>query len=83
MSLYLYLLAALLAGVVLDRWWFEVLVCRIRGVIVLPGVWVIVRIVQYDVWRQALYDPFVLQALVRRQALLWVPLEAPTDEVDK
>lgn len=52
-------------------------------VVVLPCIWVVVRVVEDDVGRQAFDDPFVLQAFVRRETLLRIPLKASANEVDE
>ena len=77
------LLVALLCCTVLHWRSLESIAGRIGGVVVLSCVWIVVRVVQDDVRRQALDDPLVLQAFVRRQPLLWVPLETATDEIDE
>ena len=67
----------------LNRWWLEIFVCRIGRVVVLPSVRIVLRIVQDYVGREAFDDPLMLEAFVGREAFLWVPLEASTDEIHK
>ena len=52
-------------------------------VVVWSRVGVVVRIMQYYVWWEALYNPLVLKSFIRSKSFVWIPLETSTDEIDE
>jgi hypothetical protein len=52
-------------------------------VLILPRVRIVMRVVKNYIWRQTLYNPFVLEALIWRQSFLRVPLEASSNKINE
>jgi len=83
LSFYLYLLTCLLSRTMLNWRRLKVLVRWIRWIIILSGVWVVVRVMKNYVRWKPLNNPFMLQSFIRGETLLWIPLEASTNKIDE
>ena len=66
---------------------FEVLQIGILGwtrwIVIATLVWVVVRVVQDDVWWQTFYYPFMLKSFIWSQPLFGIPFKASANEIDK
>lgn len=58
-------------------------VSTLRIILFVTLIWIIMRIMENDVRWETLHNPFMGQTFLRCNPLLWVPLEAPADEIYK
>ena len=61
---------------------FVLIICCSTWILI-SHIWIVIGVMQNDVWWKAFNNPFMLEAILRCHSYLWVPLKAPANKVYK